>query len=104
MVQLGELQEIYQEFEKRGITVIGLANEEKSLYEHKKTIEKFEGAGFELVADINRRKTKMLERTTAYLVDKKGIIRQIFPMEIYNRPQWWPILNEIDRLFPEGAR
>ena len=50
----------------------------------------FEGAGVERYA-----------RTTGYLLDSEGVVRQVFPMETYNRPRWWAVLHEIDRLFPE---
>lgn len=49
----------------------------------------FQGAGMEAYAP-----------TTGYLIDEKGVIQQVFPMETYNRPPVWSILNEIQRLLP----
>ena len=35
---------------------------------------------------------------TAYLIDKTGIVRQIFPMKIHQRPSWKAVLREVDAL------
>lgn len=40
----------------------------------------------------------MLDRTTAYLVDADGVVRQIFPMTIHHRPSWRALLGELDAL------
>jgi len=89
---------MYDEFEKRDIVVVAVAQEEKKLADHAKTVGRFPEAPFFIVADVNHEKTRPYSRTTAYFIDKSGTVRQVFPMEIYNRPSWWAILNEVDRI------
>ena len=79
--------------------VIAVAQEDKDLKSHGKMYNRFKPAPwFDIVADIDRAQTKAYKRTTAYLIDKKGKVRQVFPMLIHNRPSWRAILNEIDRI------
>lgn len=102
MEQLVKLPEHLPAFEARGVRVIAISNEETSLSQHEKLLEHFEGVPeFALLADLRRQATAKYERTTAYLADEKGVVRQVFPMEIYDRPDWTPILREIDRIFAE---
>ena len=91
---------MYDEFEKRDTIVIAIAQEDKELDSHAKMLRRFkEGPPrFELVADLFRQETLEYDRTTMYLIDKKGIVRQIFPMLIHTRPTWFAVLSEIDRL------
>ncbi len=60
-----------------------------------------------MVADLNHEHTPTYKQTTAYLIDRGGVVRQVFPMLIHHRPSWKAILNEIDRLGlaagPKGA-
>ncbi len=58
----------------------------------------FPDRAFKIAADIERKGTPLYDRTTAYLVDKSGTIRQIFPMVIHVRPSWGAFLSEIDRI------
>jgi len=98
MVQLVQLQRIYDEFEARDTTVIAIANEETRLEDNAKLAQRFrrEPPRFVNLVDLGFSLSDRVERTTAYWVDEKGIVRQVFPMEIYSRPPWWAILNEID--------
>ncbi len=90
---------MYDEFKKRDTVVIAIAQEDNDLKSHGKIYNRFKPAPrFDIVADVNRAQTRAYKRTTAYLVDKKGIVRQIFPMMIHHRPAWRAILNEIDRI------
>ena len=90
---------MYDEFEKRGVTVIAIAQEDTDLSSHSKFLAAFSPAPrFEIVADLKRENTPSYNRTTAYLIDRAGIVRQVFPMLIHSRPSWHAILNEIDRL------
>ena len=101
MHQLVQLMDVHGEFEKRDTRIVGLANEEQSLENFAKVDQRFDGgAPFDLVVDLayHREGTGPYERTTAYLIDKKGVVRQVFPMEIYERPPWWAFLHEIDRV------
>ena len=95
-----QLQKRYDELEKRDTVVIAIAQEDKSVEE----FAGFYGAGFapaprfEAVVDIDRERTTAYDRTSAYLIDKQGIVREVFPMLIHYRATWDAILGEIDRL------
>lgn len=52
---------------------------------------------FEVLVDVERRATKAWGRTTAYLLDPSGVVRQVFPMTLRARPSWIAILAEIER-------
>ncbi len=91
---------MYDELEKRDTVVIAIAQEDKSVEE----FASFYGAGFEpaprfdAAVDVDRAKTAPYDRTSAYLIDKQGIVREVFPMLIHFRATWDAILGEIDRL------
>ena len=90
---------MYGEFEKRKTVVIAIAQEDTDLESHGKFLKKFKTKPpFDIVADLNREKTESYDRTTAYLIDRKGIVRQIFPMLIHERASWKAMLHEIDKL------
>lgn len=90
---------MYDEFKTRDTVVIAVAQEDKDIKSHAKLLNKFKPAPrFDIVADFERAQTKAYKRTTAYLIDKKGVVRQIFPMLIHNRPSWHAVVNEIDRI------
>lgn len=94
------MQGLYDEFTKRDTVVIAVAQEDTDLESHGKFLKKFGSSGppFDIVADLNRKKTKRYHRTTAYLIDKTGVVRQVFPMLIHSRPSWKAILSELDRI------
>ena len=93
------MQEVYDEFEKRDTVVIAVAQEDKDLKQHGQMAARIKPKPrFDIVADLNRVDTTRYKRTTAYLIDKTGRVRQIFPMLIHSRPSWQAVLNEIDRL------
>ncbi len=97
--ELDRLQKIYGEFTQRDTVVIAIAQEDKDLESHAKILNQFKPAPhFDIVVDFRRVQSQAYKRTTAYLIDKKGIVRQIFPMIIHGRPSWHAILNEIDRI------
>jgi len=90
---------VYDEFTRRDTIVIAIAQEDTDLKEHGLLPAKITPSPkFDIVADLNRKKTKRYDRTTAYLIDKEGIVRQIFPMLIRSRPSWQAVLHEIDRM------
>ncbi len=88
------------ELAKRDTIVIAISQEGTDLAEEATFIKKgFEGGPrFEIGFDLNRSQTEAFDRTTAYLIDKQGVVRQIFPMTAYNRPSWWALLGSIDEL------
>ena len=90
---------MFDEFEKRDTVVIAIAQEDKDLESHGKFLSRFgDDRPFEIVADIGRRLTKKYDRVTTYLIDKQGIVRQVFPAMIHMRPSWHAVLNEMDAL------
>ena len=94
---------MYGEFTRRDTVVIAVAQEDTALKAHAKFLKNFgSGPPFDIVADLNRKQTTAYDRTTAYLIDKQGIVRQIFPMLIHSRPSWRAILSEVDRLVGES--
>ncbi len=93
---------MYDEFEKRDTAVVAIAQEDRDVASHKRILRNFkDDRPFQIVADIGYKKTKAYDRTTAYLIDKKGIVRQVFPMLIHSRPTWKAILGEVDKLVAE---
>lgn len=90
---------MYDEFQKRDTVVIAVAQEDTDMKGHRKMYDGFDPAPeFYIVGDFKRQKTKRFDRTTAYLIDKEGIVRQIFPMMIHHRPSWDAILGEVDKI------
>ena len=104
MLQLGELQTLVDEFDARDTVVVTIANEEESLDASLAIRNHLGGEDprFVSLVDLADITSESMERTTAYLVDGAGKVRQVFPMEIYSRPSWWAILNEIDTILAEG--
>ena len=79
--------------------VIAVAQEDADLKTHGQIREKLkQPLGFEIVADIGRQATQRYKQTTAYLIDRDGIVREIFPMTVHHRASWRAILNAVDRL------
>ena len=90
---------MYDEFTKRDTVVIAIAQEDKDLESHGKFLTHFKTPPpFDIVADVSRRSTKKYDRTTAYLIDKEGVVRQVFPMLIHHRASWRAVLREVDRI------
>ncbi len=90
---------MYDEFEKRDTVVIAVAQEDTDLKTHGRMASKIKPRPrFEIVADIKRKQTAQYRRTTAYIIDKGGVVRQILPMMIHHRATWRVLLNEIDKL------
>jgi hypothetical protein len=59
---------------------------------------------FDVVADLKGEKTARWDRITTYLIDRDGIVRQVFPTMIRQRPSWKAILREVDVLNAAQAR
>ena len=55
----------------------------------------------EIVFDFERGASARYDRTTAYLIDEHGMVRQVFPMLIHFRPSWEAILGEVRALAAE---
>ncbi len=78
--------------------VVALSQEDRSLQDFAKMPARFESLRFPVVADLQRRETAAYDRTTAYLIDKEGVVREIFPMIIHARPSWRIVLGEVEKL------
>lgn len=92
---------MYDELEARDTVVVAVSQEEKELSEERygPFLAKLEPyPRFDVLVDVQREVTSAYDRTTAYLIDKEGRVRQIFPMIIHARPSWRALLPEIDRL------
>lgn len=93
------MQDIYPELEALDTVAVAVAQEDKDLKSHGKMLKSFDPQPpFAIVADIDRKATERYDRTTAYLIDKEGIVRQIFPMMIRHRSSWHAVLKEVEKL------
>ena len=95
----GRAAAYHQANEQSWLAVIAVAQEDKDLESHGKFLKNFKTPPpFDIVADLDRQATARYDRTTAYLIDKQGVVRQVFPMLIHHRASWQAILHEVDRL------
>ena len=98
-MQLVELQAIQEAFTSRGFSIVALSQEDKDIESARRFLKHWPSEPeFPIVADLNREVTSAYDRTTAYLIDQKGIVRQVFPMLIHMRPTGHALVREIDRL------
>lgn len=98
------MRKLYGELDKRDTVVIAIAQEDEDLESHGKILQKIGGdMPFDVLADLERKGTPRYDRTTAYLIDKNKVVRQIFPMLIHSRPSWWAIVHQIDELQLSGS-
>lgn len=90
---------MYDDVAARDTVVIAIAQEDTTLEDHGQLPQSFgRPLPFDVVADLGREQTKAYDRTSAYLIDKNGIVRQVFPMLTHYRSNWQAILREVDRL------
>ena len=78
--------------------VIALSQEDETLEDFARMPKRFEALRFPVVADLRRQETAAYDRTTAYLIDKQGVVREVFPMIIHARPSWRIVLSEVAKL------
>ena len=89
---------MYEEFTKRGIHVIAVAQEDKDLESHGKFTASFETPPpFDIVANLERGDADPYKRTCGYYIDKQGVVRQVFPNTIRYRADWDAVLSGIDQ-------
>jgi peroxiredoxin len=92
------------EFTSLNTVAIAIAQEDKDLKGHGRFTKSFdEIPGFTIVADLNRAETTDYDRVTTYLIDKEGVVRQIFPNLIHHRASWDAALEEIRHLTSDSA-
>ncbi len=90
------------ELEALNTVVVGLSQEDKDLASAGKMAKGWpDPLPFELVFDFDRAVTKAYDRTSAYLIDEQGVVRQVFPMLIHHRPSWEALLGEVRGLANE---
>ena len=53
------------------------------------------------LADIGRTATDPYARARAYLIDKEGVVRQVFPSMLRHRAPWQAVINETRRVLTE---
>ena len=91
-----ELRDLYERFEALGARVVAISQEDEDLSLAVRMAESVEPP-FDLLFDLERRESTAFDRTTAYLIDEGGVVREIFPMIIHARPSWEVVLGELER-------
>jgi hypothetical protein len=91
---------MYDEIEALDGAAVAVSQEDTDLASFGKMSARFDGR-FPILADVGRERVRALDRTTAYLIDKQGIVREVFPMIIHARPSWRVVLNEMAGLRAE---
>ena len=97
-----QLQSEIGRFEELGVAVVAVSQEEKDLSKAPQMARQT-GASFPVVHDVNRATAPQLDRTNAYFLDAKGVVRQVFPMSAYLRPSTALVLDEIERILQADA-
>ena len=93
------MQDLHDDFAALNTVIVAVAQEDKDLESHGKFRSKFKPEPrFEIVADLDRAVTTGYERTTTYLIDREGVVRQIFPNLIRHRASWDAILREVRKI------
>ena len=84
---------MYDAFTQRDTVVIAVAQEDTALKAHAKFLKTFgSGPPFDIVADLNRKKTTAYDRITAYLIDKHG--------KVYYKATWADV-DHLDKALAE---
>ena len=78
--------------------VVALSQEDVELEKFALMPARISEGRFPILADLERASTTRWDRTTAYLIDREGKVRQIFPMIIHARPSWRVVRREIEQL------
>lgn len=78
--------------------VVAVSQEDTALEDFAAMPARFPNRAFPILADLNRAETEAYDRATAYLIDKEGVVRQVFPMIIHARPSWRVVLDEVARI------
>ncbi|MHC4909209.1 MAG: hypothetical protein ACYTF9_05765 [Planctomycetota bacterium] len=78
---------------------MAISQEDRDLEQAKQFLVHFEDdRPFEIVFDLERAKTTRFDRTTTYLIDERGVVRQVFPNLIRHRAAWGTVLEEVKKL------
>ena len=93
------MQDSYDTVDRLGATAIAVAQEDTDLESHGKFLARFPSTPrFDIVADLNRAATPRYRRTTTYVIDREGIVRQIIPNTVRSRAAWPAVFKELERL------
>ena len=86
------------EFEAVDTAVVAISQEDEELENAVRMAATLRPeARFPLAYDLERAATPAYDRTSAYLIDEEGIVREIFPMIIHARPSYRILLAEARR-------
>ena len=98
-----KLQKSWDEFARRNTVAIAIAQEDTDYEAHAKFLAKgfAPDIPFPIVADIGHEQTAAYDRTTTYLIDPAGTVREIFPALIHMRPDWRAVLHRLDEIRAE---
>ena len=80
---------------------MAVAQEDETLAEHAglpRALGERAPVPFDIVADLGGERTRRWDPITTYLIDRDGIVRQVFPTMIRQRPSWTAIVREVDVL------
>ena len=91
-----ELRELAELFAGQDVSILGVSQEDDDLDKARRMHASLGGGELplELAFDLGREATDAFDRTTAYLIDRDGIVQQVFPMIIHSRPSGVVLLKE----------
>ena len=96
MYQLGELGRRYESFAERQTRVLAVDQEDASLDGLLQLTERIGELPFDVTTDLDRRATARYERVTTYLLDRNGVVLEIFPSHPGVWMPWDAVLQRID--------
>ena len=87
------------EFAARDTVIVAVSQEDKDLESFAKmpSNPKLKDREFEIVADIGHT-VPQIDRVTTYLIDKDGVVREVFPQLIRHRATWSAVLHAVDEV------
>ena len=75
--------------------ILAVAKEDKDLESHAWFYGHFQPQPrFRLLADLDHQTSRFRE-TSVYLIDKEGVVRDIFPGTVRTRPNWLAVLEAV---------
>lgn len=91
-----ELRDLAELFADQDVSILALSQEDDDLDKARRMHRSLGGGELPLTLafDLERRETQAFDRTTAYLVDREGVVQQVFPMIIHSRPSGVVLLKE----------
>ncbi len=94
-----QLQKQWDQFASQDVFAIAVAQEDEDLESHGRFYKPFgDDRPFEIVADLEGKTLGSYERTATYLIDEKGVVREVFPALIHMRPSWFAVRNRLQEI------